>query len=139
MGPPRAPSQPARACNGPRSAAPPLASDPAAASSRVSRSSARANRGLSGWPACSAVSISATWACASAAVSLPSPGGGHRAAQISQRPARVLGGDKRAVLLPGDVLVPGDVVDDAGVLVADVEGHLALPGGMLGGHGIGSG
>jgi len=67
------------------------------------------------------------------------PGGGHRAAQIPQHPARVLGGDKSAVLLPGDVLVPGDVVDDAGVLAADVEGHLALPGGILGGHGIGSG
>ncbi len=139
MGPPRAPSHPARACSGPRSAAPPLASDPAAVSSRVSRSSARANRGRSGSLGVQRFAHLGDLGLCAGGRGPVEAGGRHGVAQFAQRPARVLGADQGAVLAAADVLVAGDVVDHAAVLAADIEGHLALPGGPPCGHGIGMG
>src|SRR5262249_23143591 len=46
-------------------------------------------------------------------------------------------GDQDALLAAADVLVASDVVDDTAGLIADVEGHPALPGGPYCCHGGG--
>src|SRR5262249_8697547 len=131
------PSQFARACSGPVSAVPAVASDPAAASSRVSRSSAPAERVRGGVLGAAAA---VPWGVSGLRTRF---GGGAgvrgltRLAGAGGGLAHVFYGDQDALLAAADVLVASDVVDDTAGLIADVEGHPALPGGPYCCHGGG--